>query len=259
MVLICLILFRFACAQAKLKNGSRYFTVCLYDPFGNISDQFRSNVLPPIAKRLINNEFVNITKEITKNQPIQTASSTTSGASLISTNESNELNTTAKTITFSTSSIDYNKPLTSFNTGVHETNSNILPQILAINEPRPSSLVKPILNKSYYLSPGMLMRLKNLNKPKPELNGQNLPKATVDKLVASASELDLFIESNTIPPSPDTDEISSLIERKNDTSNDTSKTSNDTINNTVNNASNNLKETVTPILNDDLLTTMKPF
>lgn len=81
------------------------------------------------------------------------------------------------------------------------------------NQPPPRSLVKPILNKAR-LSPGMLVKLKNLNRRKSQSNERNVDKVTTDdKLEASASELNTFVQHNTISPTLNTIEISNLIKR----------------------------------------------
>ena len=212
---------RFACAQARLKTGSRYYTVCTYDPFGNVVGQFRSNVLPPLA--------------IAVNSSINSTTDRTTTINILTT--TTQKPTTTTYIAFF-SSTQNNSTTNDQNADLHEATLNVSPQELPNADlTRPSTLVKPILNKSYRLSPGMLVKLKNLNKRKLESNTKNVD----DKVEASASELNLFIKSNTISPTMNIMEISNLIKRKNETY--------ATIYST---------ETKAPVLNnDDLLTTIR--
>lgn len=238
-----------ACAQARLKTGSRYFSVCLYHPFGNISGQFRSNVLPPImaANRPIGNS-----ENVTTNQPTIGSSSFQSTTSKPTSTESdwsvspnaipnaipnvspnvsladgvigvtNE-DSSSENHSFSSSTDNPNgnpigNPISSPPESElpNEATLNVSPQESPNDQPRPITLVKPILNKSYRLSPGMLIKLKNLNKLKFDASSDKNATA-VDKIEASASELNTFIKLNTISPTLDTMEISNLISRKNET------------------------------------------
>lgn len=233
----------------------------MYDPFGNISGQFRSNVLPPIAPiatanvrpesaKPVNDQLASIkptsSPQNTTDRPTissSTPSSTTTEAGdcewpsmdevfgdkptdvprdLISNPPTSNPSTSDSTASNSTTSNISNNNATNPNPPEselpNEATLNVSPQGLP-NEPneppRPSTLVKPILNKRYRLSPGMLVKLKNLNRLRLDASADRNA-GLDDKLEASASELNTFIKLNTIP-TLDTMEISNLISRKNET------------------------------------------
>lgn len=227
-----------ACAQARLKNGSRYFTVCLYDPFGNISGQFRSNVLSPIASASVRStsSLQNATDQPAISSSLSNSTTTepsdcdwptladvsSDKPSDVPSDLISKLSASNPSVgnSFTSNTTSQNPPESEL---PNEATLNVSPQGLP-NEPneppRPSTLVKPILNKSYRLSPGMLVKLKNLNRRKLDASADRNAGADdkPDKLEASASELNTFIKLNTISPTLDTMEISNLISRKNESS-----------------------------------------